>query len=658
MAPVVHSAATAVPVGARLRGPARTLAHDPQAACCRACSPVSHVPVPALRPRARHWLAACLCAWLCAGALPPAWGQGTADGADGRSATPAPAFELQVRAPGRIRDLLQRHLDIRRFRDVPDLDEVELARLVRLAESDARELLGTLGLFAPVLAIRQQPGQGDAPPAIVVEVEPGPQTIVDGLELGFAGHVSGDDGREAQSLRQRIREGWTLPPGRPWTQDAWDDAKAAALRDLAARRYPAARLDDSVAQVDAAAGTARLGLRLDSGPLFRLGEMQVTGTQRYDPVLVPRLARLAPGSLYDRDAIQRAQLRLTGSGYYDSAFLYVDPEGPSDPAPVQATVREAPLQRVVLGVGASTDAGPRLSADYIHNRVPGLGWRAVNRLQLDRRAPFLQSELTGLPDATLWRWAVSGRVERLDDGALVTTGQRLRLGRQKSDDRFDRNAYLQYDRAQVRPRAGAALPQDTGDGSALTANYVWAGRWYDRVPYPSRGYALGLEVAAGVTLEGSRSPFQRTVLRGTRIQPLPEGRLQLRGELGGVFAKSEARVPATQLFRTGGDTSVRGYGLRDIGVLRDGVVAPGRYLAVGSIEWQRPIRRAGVPTAFEHVLFTDAGAVADEFRQLRPSWGVGTGVRWRSPLGPLQADLAYGLDSKRLRLHLTLAATF
>lgn len=607
-------------------------------------------PIRSLRrpSRPRRWLAAVLCAGACTLAL----------GQPAPAAEPAPAFELQVRAPDKVRELLQRHLDIRRFREVPDLDEAELGRLVRLAESDARELLGTLGLFAPVLSIRQEPGRDGAPPAIVVEVEPGPQTTVGSLDLGFAGHVSGDDSRAGEALRARIREGWQLPPGRPWTQDAWDDAKAAALRDLAARRYPAARLDDSVAQIDAAAGQARLGLRLDSGPLFRLGEMQVSGAQRYDPVLVPRLARLPPGSLYDRDAIQRAQLRLTGSGYYDSAFLYVDPEGPSDPAPVQATVREAPLQRVVLGVGASTDAGPRLSADYIHNRVPGLGWRAVNRIQLDRRQPFVQSELTGLPNADLWRWAVSGRIERLDDGSLVTTGQRLRAGRQKSDERFDRNAYLQYDSAQVRPQQGAALPQDTGDGSSLTANFVWAGRWFDRIPYPSRGHALGLELGAGVTLEGNRTPFQRTVLRGTRIQPLTSGRLQLRGEFGAVLAKADARVPATQLFRTGGDTTVRGYALREIGVQRDGVTSPGRYLGVGSLEWQRPIRRAGVPTAFEHVLFADAGAVADELRWLRPSWGVGTGVRWRSPLGPLQADLAYGLDSKKVRLHLTLAATF
>ena len=97
------------------------------------------------------------------------------------------------------------------------------------------------------------------------------------------------------------------------------------MRQLVAKRYPAGRIGLSLADVDASTGRARLGLRLDSGPLFRLGAMQVSGMQRYDPVLVPRLARLPPGTVYDQDQIQRAQLRLVGSGYFDSAFLYVDP---------------------------------------------------------------------------------------------------------------------------------------------------------------------------------------------------------------------------------------------------------------------------------------------------------------------------------------------
>ncbi|WP_239027192.1 autotransporter assembly complex protein TamA [Ramlibacter algicola] len=574
------------------------------------------------------------------------------------TAAPMPSFTLEVRSPDRnVRELLQRHLELQRFREVRDLDEAELARLITLAERDARELLGTLGYFSPQLEIRRD--NGAMPPRVVVDVAPGPPTLVDAVDITFDGDIAGSTASDAIAQRQRIRERWALPKGRRWTQDAWDDAKTGALRELVARRYPAGKVGLSLADVDAGTQRARLGLRLDSGPSFRLGEIQVTGARRYDPVLVPRLARLPPGTVYDQDQIQRAQLRLVGSGYYDSAYITVDPTSDPAAAPVQVNVREARLHKVVLGLGFSTDSGPRATAEYTHNRLPWIDWRAVTRLQLERKTPFLETELQAVPGEDLWRWGVSARVERLDDGLLVTHGQRLRVGRTKNDDNFDRNIYLQFDRASVQAEGGVAPVEDTGDGTAISANYIWAGRYFDRLPYPTRGHSLGLEVGGGLTLVGSKSPFQRTVVRALKIQPLEDSRIQWRGEAGAVLAPDRARVPATQLFRTGGDTTVRGYGLREIGVVRDnGVVVPGRYMAVGSVEWQRPIRRGGVETNFEHALFIDGGAVADQVDRLRPWWGVGTGVRYKSPLGPLQADLAYGVKVHSFRLHLTLSSTF
>ena len=110
---------------------------------------------------------------------------------------------------------------------------------------------------------------------------------------------------------------------------------------------------------------------------------------------------------------------------------------------------------------------------------------------------------------------------------------------------------------------------------------------------------------------------------------------------------------------TGGDTTVRGYGYRSIGARTDnGQLYGGRYLAVGSVEWQRPIVYKGAMTDWESTLFVDAGAVADKVGDLSPRVGVGAGVRWRSPVGPLQADLAYGVKTKEVRLHLRLGFSF
>ena len=573
--------------------------------------------------------------------------------------TEVTAFDIAVRAPPAVRELLEKHIELQRYRAVVDLDEAELARLVVLAELNVRNLIGTLGYFSPEIRITREINLNQRP-TIVVAVDPGKPTLTGAVEFTFAGDIAESTDPGALAQRADIQRGWRLPTGTPFTQDTWDGAKTQALRALVARRYPAGKLGDSLADIDAANQTAHLSLQLDSGPLYRLGAMEVTGLERYSPLLVPRLARLKAGAVYDQNQLAEAQQRLASSGYFDSAYIFINPESDPLAAPVQVQVREAKLQKVIFGVGVTTDTGPRVSVEHTHHRVPGTDWRAVTKIQLEKKSPFVQTEWTAIPDESNWRWIGLARAERLNDNELITQGERLRFGRTQAGDRIDRSIYMQYDRARVH---GTGLltnsAEEIGTGSALSANYTWTGRYFDSLPFPRNGYGLGFEVGGGTTLGDNRQPYSRTVGRWLGIKTLEKGRLAMRAEAGAVLAKDAANIPATQLFRTGGDSSVRGYGLRDIGVkLANGTIGPGRYLAVGSLEWQRPILRDGLPSEWENTLFIDAGAVADKPQELRPSVGIGTGVRWKSPIGPLQIDLAYGVKVKQVRLHVSVGFVF
>jgi len=187
------------------------------------------------------------------------------------------------------------------------------------------------------------------------------------------------------------------------------------------------------------------------------------------------------------------------------------------------------------------------------------------------------------------------------------------------------------------------------------------------MPFPSGGWAFGADLGGGVTLGDERVPYGRVLTRWQFFWPLgPQkqrdqraGRISLRAQAGAVLAKADASLPATQLFLAGGDNSVRGYRLRSIGVeLEDGQISAGRYLLTGSLEWQRPITRNSVLTEWEGVVFVDAGAVANRLSAMRAQAGLGVGVRWRSPVGPLQMDLAYGVEERRFRLHMNVGFTF
>lgn len=577
------------------------------------------------------------------------------------------SFAVEVRAPDTVRDTLERHLELQRFRKLPDLHANELQRLLGAADANARDLLGTLGYFAPTITVEltETPGSKEAPRTVVVTVQPGPQTRIASAEVDFADNAAGDDTRGSLRQQQRVVRDWSLTPGAPFTQSAWDAAKASGLRQLQARRHPAARIANSRAEIDADEHQAKLSVTYDTGPAYRFGPLRVEGHERYDPDGARRLARLPTGAIYDEAEMLDAQLRLASSGYYDAVFLTLDTEEGTAPAaaPVVARVREAPLQKLVFGPGFSTDSGARLSLEHLHNKLPGIGWRAVSKLSLDRETKLADTEWTALPDENGWRWFAGGQVKREETGDYDVNSGRLRSGRSKSTRHIDRNYFLQYDYAHSQ---GAKAPPS---GSAVTINYGWTGRYFNSTTAPTRGHGVAVELGLGTTLRPERDPFVRTLVRWQNFVPAGRveddagvsrtARVSLRAEGGAVLAREGAQIPVTQLFLTGGDTTVRGYGYRSIGARTDnGQLYGGRYLAVGSVEWQRPIVYRGVMTDWESTVFIDAGAVADRVGDLSPRVGVGAGVRWRSPVGPLQADLAYGAKTKEVRLHLRLGFSF
>ena len=590
------------------------------------------------------------------------------NGAADDKATPArDAFSLDVQAPKDLAQYLDRHLEIQRFRQLDDLTNTELSRLLGAADANARELLGTMGYFSPTLHLqmRDTPDDPVALRAVTIQVEPGPRTVISDVAIDFSGAIHDD--AVAQPQRAGIVSTWGLRPGQHFTQNAWDAAKSGGLRALTSFRFPTATIGSSLADVDADAADARLKVTYDSGPAFRFGPVQVEnqGRSRYGDDAVRLLARVPVGADYDAARLLASQQRLAASGYFDSAFLAVDTEA-ADPqnAPVIAQVREAPFQRMIFGVGVSTDSGPRISLDHTHNQMPPTDWRAVSKFAYDNKTVTLRSEWMSLPNESGWRRVVGGDLLDEPTGSYDVRSGRVRLGRiQEGDDRIDRSHMLQFDYAHNQ---GVDAPPSA---SSVSFSWGWIGRYFDSNLLPSSGMGLAVEMGPGVTLSGERLPFLRTYARWLGFLPLDlvkddngvtrRSRLALRAEAGAVLSKDTARIPAPLMFVTGGDTTVRGYSYRSIGTrTENGKIFAGRYLMSGSVEWQHPVVSNGEMTNFESTVFIDAGTVADALHDNSTKVGVGVGGRWRSPIGPIQLDLAYALATKRMRLHLRLGFTF
>lgn len=574
----------------------------------------------------------------------------------------AEVFAFQVDGPKEVAAWLLQHLALQRYKGLMDLDETELQRLLQSADEQARDLLATLGYFSPTLTWQTQhvpPTPAGAAEAastaayhITLTVAPGLQSTVTEVEIQFEGDIASNPATQAQ--KQALQQQWALPKGQAFTQSAWSQAKSATLRQLTAENYPLGQLHASQAQVDPDTHAVRLRLTLDSGPRVVLGGVQVTGSERYGDEQAIRLARIKTGQAYRQSDLLEAQQRLVASGFYDSVFVSLDTEGSAQAMPVKIELKEALRQKWVVGLGVRSDNGPRVSAEYTQHRVPGLDWRAVTKLSVDKTVQTLSLDLLGQPNQDLWRWTTSGKVEHQIFTGYAVTSQRVRAGQIQLAERVDRTYYAQYD-------ASHTLGTLADTRESLSGNYAWTWRRFDTLPFPTQGWGFGLEAGSGVTLGQQHIPYGRWLGKIVAMQPLGNSgqKLSLRGEMGGVVTRDASNIPTTQLFLAGGDGSVRGYALNSIGVATSpGVISPGRYMATGSVEWQIPIYHQLQRTDWEAAVFVDAGAVANDPAQMRAKVGAGFGARWRSPVGPLQLDLAQAQDTHRWRLHMSVGFKF
>jgi translocation and assembly module TamA len=587
---------------------------------------------------------------------------------------PPPPVDVAIEAPGELERLLDTHLDLARLarlhgedRAGESISESELRRLQNATPAEARALLATEGYMdAQVRVERDAPGAAERPRVRVV-VEPGRRTRVAAVRLEAAGALGDAAARgdaEARALIDEWRAAWALPEGKPFSNSAWRDAKAAALTRLRSAGYAAAAWSDSAAEIDADAGIARLALRADSGPLYRTGALAIEGLARQDERSVRNLAGFSPGTPATETLLLDYQERLQRSGLFDRVSVTLDADAArSDAATVTVRVAEAPLQQATVGVGISATAGPRVLLEHVHRRAFGERATLRNKFELGAKRSAWEGELSSHALTDLYRNLVGGGAERVESDTDVVSSLRTRVGRAYETQRIDRLAFVQLERVLTRPRIGGAATRT--DLIAATLNFNGAWRDLDSIVLPTRGQSLALESGLGqvrsidasnATSQGS-GPFGRLRARAQWWRPLGgTWYAQARLELGQVFARDHVDVPETQRFRAGGDDSVRGYDWRSLTPQVDGVDVGGRVLATANVEVARPVSDK-LPSVW-WAAFVDAGRAAERWNGFEPAWGAGLGVRWRSPVGPLRADLAYGEETRAWRLHLSVGIAF
>ncbi|CAN5286795.1 autotransporter assembly complex family protein [soil metagenome] len=562
-------------------------------------------------------------------------------------AKPVKRYALTIDAPQALRDLLTQHLEIAKRQDDADVDREALSILVERSQRQAAGLLATEGYFSPLISVTVDDAVQPWPVKMVVrEGEP---VRIASFEISLVGEHH--EAAEAAYQQRKLAERWQIRNGDRFQQATWDSNKNALLREFVADTYPAARISFSEARIDPEGHLAHLKIGIDAGMPYYFGPTQITGVERYPAFLVEQTKPIDEGAPYQQSKLLQMQSALQTMPYFRNAIVTADlADAVGDRIPVQVRVVEARQHRVELGVGVSSNTGARVQAAYSDINIADRGWLFDTRLKLEQKEQTWDNSLRFPTRSDGWNDGIYLNLKADDIKGLKTESALLSFKRERKDTTIDRSVSLNY-------LWSAEKPEDARSRRvhALYPAWTWTKRDLDDLQYPRSGYVFNLQLAAGVAPILTTESFVRSYAKAIGLLPVGErDSLQIRLEGGTVFTRDVLGVPNDLRFRIGGDQSLRGYGYQSIGIPEGDATVCGRYAAIVGTEYTH-----WISSDWGVGMFAETGDVFNKGRlDYHSNTGVGFGPRWRSPVGPINIDLGYGMRTHKVLLHFSLGFVF
>ncbi|WP_236032388.1 autotransporter assembly complex protein TamA [Pseudomonas schmalbachii] len=511
---------------------------------------------------------------------------------------------------------------------VGERDEQSLRRFRRTAEDSARKAAQALGYYQARIRARVRDGKE---PTLRISVTLGEPVRLRSVVIRV-------EGPAARLKSFRVPDGDELKPGAQLNHGIYEDAKRLIENQASRFGFFRGQFTSQKLSVDPQAGVADIELIYASGPRYSLGAVTFSGDHPFDEELLQRMVPFKAGEPYDSELIADLNQALQSSGYFDGVRVDSAPtlaQGEVIPVNVQLTARKP--RSMGVGLGFSTDVGPRARFNWTRHWLnpQGHSLGAEMELSAPRQNVGTWYEIPLDPPLTdKLRFTGGYQFEDLVD----TESKLLTLGgewQHKLDSGWQRAISLNWQHEEFK------LGDDSGLSTFLMPGIGWSILQADNKVDPSRGYRLQFAVKGAK--EGALSDADLV-----HVSALAKGvtsflgghRLLGRVQVGGIATNDFDVIPPSLRFYAGGDQSVRGYDYQTLSPedSEDNKIG-GRYMVAGSVEYQYPIAERWRVAAF-----IDEGNAFDSLSAPSIKTGVGIGVRWVSPVGPLRLDLANGLD--------------
>ena len=575
-----------------------------------------------------------------------------------------------------------------------DLSARRLNYLLREAEAETREALEPFGYYSPTIIVQRSDrnapegaddpstvadartaptdadgdGSADARPrgdrslTVSIRIEPGKPVSVRGWNVGVDGDA-GDD----RSVRAAL-DGFTPRQGAVLDHELYETSKSRVSRALVAHGYFDADLQAHRVEVTRADFAADIDLRWSSGARYVLGEATFSQAPKtiIRDELLQKLVGWTPGEAYDEAELERLRRSLVALDYFGLVELLPQPEqADGTPAkdrvvPVQVNLTPAPRSIYTAGVNYGTRSGAGFSLGMERRYLNTRGHKALAQIDYasKRKTATVQYRVPAF--AWLDGWYTAS-LQAADEQTDSLDTRRLEFVASRSgqfNDRLNLVASMHVLRERwsyfTLNRPSLGYQYASFYFPSLRAEYIDVD---DRLA-PRRGGGGTLSLRGGKGGSDGDATFAQLHASAQWFHGFDaDSRLIVRGEAGHTFTDELLALPPSLRYYAGGDRSVRGYGWREIGPrIRNSVgesyALGGANVFTASIEYERYFKGP-----WGAAVFVDSGSAFDG-KSPDMHTGVGVGLRWRSPVGPVRIDIARGLKSpdSPFTLHLNIGA--
>jgi len=524
------------------------------------------------------------------------------------------------------------------------VDSQWLERFAGQAQERIRSALEPFGYYrARVITSLTETGEGHY--RLLATIEPGNPVTIDAVQVSLTG-----PGSTNATLTELVAQ-FPLKRGDVLIQPDYEEAKGVLRSRAQALGYLDAEFTTREIRISTDRTRAQIRLVLDTGPLFRFGEVTITGAPDYPDEFLRRHVTFRPGHPFSYTTLGETQLTFANTERFSEVIVTPDRERASDNrVPVTITLKPAPTQRLRPGIGYGTDTGFRGSLTYRHLNVLGLGHEFHSQLYLSERLQGIAgSYVITSPRDTRTYSALQLNLQREDVSSYVSRLVALEGSVNRSMGKGRRGT------AFLRVQHESFTIGDADSSSLLVLPGIrYSEHRFDNLVRPTRGYRFMVEGSGTHQLLGSDTGLIQLRAEGSTIVPLPWRLSLLTRVAGGLSFLNDplADLPASLRFFSGGDRSVRGYAYKSLGPRNNtGDVVGGKHLIEGSIELRRALF-----TNWGLSLFYDAGNAFNDLGNIRLHQGAGFGIHYYTLVGAINLYVARQVneDDPAIRVHLTI----